>query len=751
MGFDEAVNPDIEIGGDYQPALDGLGPFGIVPIILPHKNKARFVMLTDESCRKDSYSYLPSHALADGSETPIAINPNMQHRQYLMTAHGYQPLKLDQYQQQTVAIPPLSDDCLPMSQQQRQLQLVSELMPPPQDPCLELANPLVDDDDDFNQYSPASPYQLVSHSENLPIYQVIETNDTSVIGGLLAFGGIGGVAAGIGLLANYQNNVTSHRKVIGKEMAYMVPELNPPKSYQEIANWLDIDTHISWQQLRGFKVIAGVYAIAHAGGDFSAEGIWNHTVSKERKRDNANSPESEIITVTLAFEKQHRFKLTTGVVPIISASKDLLHAATSKTLTFKFKNIGQHQPLQQLLEKLLNKQNTLDDNNRAIIEAMDLAKQYKEQGDEQAPLSFICQSNRQQTEDNEKLRFKIPLIASKQTLTKKRARIEQRSVNVGQQTVQNQVEISEKIKRKEFQYPIETALTARENRIYAQRLGIDNNNNIKWPIDYRNNLYEEITQVRDSSQVDMTSPFQTSHYRLMWKAADNYTTKDRFNHILNKIGSKTGLLPILFKDEDIEDFLGPVQQQDNPRESMYLLIEMHLSDQDWDQLCQNILSNNADCFFEELTLKLFDNYAKHPNKDYLNLNKDYSSFEKYCQKERLEIKAQAVEVIEKAQKMHKMLVEDKKESFFGLFSHKLTNQEKLNCKRKILDAIKVNPFVFLTALNHINPKCHIKISGTSSSLERILETSLARDIMNNKATIPESYQPPPYADLMPEI
>lgn len=734
MGFDDAVNPEVEIGNDITPHLSGLGPFGILPIILPHKNKARFVMLTGQTCKKDIYSYYPELAVAEQDAAASSKEQKLQSPKVLVSNSNCKSLQLDRAQQQRLLTSISSNSSTTAEHEQQMQQIIAALCP---------TNPITNEDDNSPQ-SPITSSKLLSHSENIPIYDVIETNDTSVVGGILAFLGIGPAAFGIGLLGNYKNSVRSTRKVIGKEMAYYIPELDPPKTYQEIANWLDLYTRISWQQLRGFKVIAGAYAIAHAGGDFSAEGIWTHTVTKEKKKLCPSHSESEVITVSLAFEKQYRLKLTAGVVPLISANKDLLHAAKSKTLTFRFQDIQNNQTLQKLLEKMLDKQNTLDESNRVIIEAMALAQEYKEKSSDngEAPLSFVCQINRDEKESKDKFRLRLPLIANKEVSLKKRNRTESHCVHLGDKTLQSQVDISEKIKRKEFQYPLDSALTAKEKRVYAERLGVDKNKKIKWPIDYRNNLYEELTQVRDSSQIDMSSPFQISHYRLIWKAADNYITKEKFNQILNKIGAKTGLLPILFRDKDIHDFLGPIQHKDNPRESMYLLMEIHLTDSEWDQLCQNILSNEPDSYFEELTLKLFDNYAKHPNKDYLNLNKDYDSFEEYYKKKRQVIRNEAITVVSKAKKAHEKLIKNKEESCFGFFCHELSSSEKLNLKRKVLDSIKVNPFVFLTALIHINPKCYIKLSGTSSSLERVLETSLARDIMNNMANIPTSYMLP---------
>lgn len=112
---------------------------------------------------------------------------------------------------------------------------------------------------------------------------------------MVAFAAVGPIALGGGLLGQCRWEVVSHRQVIGRQAAYNALELSPPKSVNDVLAWKDPLTNISWLQLRGLKVVGGIYAIAHAGGVVDLEGVWQHKVKKEIELNHLTGYKQEII------------------------------------------------------------------------------------------------------------------------------------------------------------------------------------------------------------------------------------------------------------------------------------------------------------------------------------------------------------------------------------------------------------------------------------------------------------------------
>ena len=203
----------------------------------------------------------------------------------------------------------------------------------------------------------------VDRSGNIPqsIYQVIESSHSTLLFGGIAFSAFGPFAAGVGAIGQVSKDFSSIRNTSGRDTAYLLPELYPPKTLDEVLAWPSQTTSISYHSLRGFKLVAGIYAVAHAGATFELEGIWTHRVSKE----------NDVINISIVLKKQYRLKGSIGLPPVVFNNLDLYHCAqsTELTFTFTFTDIETHLDVKSVLQDLLNTQNT-----SAILQAIKLAE-----------------------------------------------------------------------------------------------------------------------------------------------------------------------------------------------------------------------------------------------------------------------------------------------------------------------------------------------------------------------------------------
>lgn len=783
MGFGDEVG----VGKGPSIAFNFWGPFsaGVAPILIPHKNKARFIILTDESMRQDAHMAMPFQLLENAIEhyevhTPIFIRREIHELTTVVHSRHYDVVH------DTANPAPCTASIIPTRPS-------GAFYPPPVRPALHSSrarassmSPVALHSSPYSGFGPQltsaichpqhyghrgvehvvehayeygpvlsrtefhpagmvhqslarpvtymhSGYQVWSQSSPIKVFDVIETNNTMIMGGLMGFVAAGPLAFGVGLLGHGRWDITSHRKIASKESAYLAPELDAPKSLQDVQMWPDNYTSITWSQLRGIKIVAGLYMIAHAGTTTDVEGIWEHTVVREKKPNSPTSPESEIITVTLSLKKQTRLKATAGVVPFFAANKDLAHAAKSNKISFKFININSQPGLIDIANKLIE---GLD--NASIARAKEAADFFAQRGytPENAPISFIKEINRSDNECRDRLRARLPLIANVQKIKKRRDRYETHVVNVGGQEYTQTVLVTEIVRRKEKQYPIESIARDSRECIYPQRTGIDASGKMRWPLDYRNSHFEEITQVRDKKQGDVVAPYEVGSAKFIWNFLDNYISHEKFLKILEDIGNKTGLAPILFQSFNVPEFTGPLLRFDNKHETMQISLEIHLRESDKQHIFQNLLQTD----FVQSVMHLFDAYTRHPRGDYLHLTDKYSSQVEGFKVIRLEVQKQVREVVELAHKTHEKMLTGKKRHY--LMSKLLSESDRMRLVRDLLDELKVNPFVFLASLNRTTPNSVFEMRGTSVNLQRTLDVALARNIIENNASIPEIYMQP---------
>jgi hypothetical protein len=267
-----------------------------------------------------------------------------------------------------------------------------------------------------------------SHQNPQSIYQVIESNHSTLLLGGIAFSAFGPFAAGLGAIGQISKDVNSIRTISGLTSAYLLPELSPPKTLDDVLAWPSQSTSISYHSLRGFKLIAGIYAVAHAGTTFELEGIWSHRVCKE----------NNIISVSLSLKKQYRLKGSIGLPPILFNNADLYHSALSTELTFTFTDISADPEVNAVLQDLLNTQNS-----SAILQAKKLAEKYALKANEYAikgqmpPIAFNIEHIRAEKDKRNRFRLRLPLLANAQAIYKKRDREQQTTFHYQGATYQN--------------------------------------------------------------------------------------------------------------------------------------------------------------------------------------------------------------------------------------------------------------------------------------------------------------------------
>ena len=80
MGLDDDI--DVGRGPSLLFGLGGPITAGVAPILIPHKNKARFVILTNESSRQDAYLTTPYQVLEQAFHHYTVYEPVVLRRDY---------------------------------------------------------------------------------------------------------------------------------------------------------------------------------------------------------------------------------------------------------------------------------------------------------------------------------------------------------------------------------------------------------------------------------------------------------------------------------------------------------------------------------------------------------------------------------------------------------------------------------------------------------------------------------------------
>ena len=563
------------------------------------------------------------------------------------------------------------------------------------------------------------------------LYQVIESNNTTVLGGALGFISSGFFAFGAGCALQLSRDYTSVRVVSGRETAYHLPELTPPKSVDAVAAWSARYTNVAYSSIRSFKILAGVYAIAHAGSMFEIEGVWQHRVIKE----------NDTISLYLTLKKQKRLKLTAGVAPVLMNNIDLAHSASPTQMVFQFKNIDIDPKARKMLNALLT-----SSKKSVVQDAINLAEEY-ESLDIEPSVAFTTEKIREEKESRQRMRLRVPLLTSHQQIGKKRDRSEEVDHYFSGKHYKTKKEVSEVIKRYESQRPIDYLKWHDKSQIYPNRMRFNFKDGFNWPLDYKNKKIERITQIINIENGEVGKSYQTSGVRFLWTVTDNYITRENFLAIHKQIGQETGLLPLLFNETALPDFIGPPTRAYDHHESMMLSLQLSIRDFEKSKIYQNIIEKP----FVEYVLHLFDKYCQHTDGDYLHLSELYSKKEDFQRLYRNILEDKVRAVVSKANEINKSIANNHRSRCFGLFHKKLSAKDKMHLERKLWHKLQADPFILLAAINGTMPDCSYRIKGTSTNLERKVETALARDIMLNTAVVPMKYQPTLAITAPPEV
>lgn len=742
--------PDVGLNKGFPGVHILYGLIGATPFVNGHKDKARFIFLCKDSLRQDALMITPYQVLSQALEHYETVHPIVSERDHYLQATDTSAYITHYGPGAAMAsIPQTARFCSgyldhrpPVKEAHSQAYPYASVEHI--DRCV---GPLLHYRDTavvgLHRKMHARPvpvtytqHQVWCQSRQKPLYDVIETNHTLLLGGLLGFVGMG-LSAGAGLAAQCRWDITSHRKISGREEAYGALEMEPPQSVAEVLSWQSPYTDIRWSQLRGLKVLAGIYTGAHAGVQADLEGIWEHRVRKE------NQDSNNTITVGLSLKKRARLKVDAGIFPVFFANKDIAQAAKKNEIQFKFVNVdkypGARDPrVRDVLDRLIKGHH----DQGVIKDAIELSDEYAQRGWSalSAPISLDIKRIQTDHDSRDRIRARLSFIANAQRVKQKRERIETQTFrsDKGEEYTQN-VLISEVARVKSFQYPIESALRSRDDRIHPQRVGIDAEGKVKWPLDYRNSNFEEITQVKEKQKGDMAAPYEVACAKYVWSMRDNYITRDKALASLKQIGKETGLGPLLFQSFNIPEFRGCPGRPHDSRESMQFSLEIHLRDEDEKKIFSNILTPRGPSFVDS-TVSLFDSYISHPNGDYLGLASGYSSKEMYASSFKPLIIDQAKKVVNKFRKANEKLSgEHKKASLFGALFSGLTEKDKMHITRDLLDSLKANPFIFLAALNGTSPNSRLFVVGTSVNIDRMINVSLARNIMANRSRVPDAY------------
>lgn len=571
---------------------------------------------------------------------------------------------------------------------------------------------------------------ITRHVHHQNVYSIFENGSKSLLGGVLGFLAIGPIVAGLGLLFNFRWDVQSHRLVLGRKTAYDALELDPPKYVGQIFNWQDKFTDISWSQQRGVKVIAGLYSGVGAGGAQDILGVWRHRIVRVLQPNPVTGNNDEIITITLSRQGRKRLEAIAGVFPLAGAKKTLKDASTLQEIQFSFKNIRNNPEMIRLLDELVQ-----GHDKTSVLKAKQLADRYLHVAN--PPIIFASDRVVDDKRSRNFFRLRIPAIFRMQKSTISRFRKIEETVRVGNQDKKRFISIGEVLYRKEGQYPIESSARPEDRRIYPERVGINSNDHVEFPLDYRNSNYAEVTQVRTTAQGSAITPYQIVTARYQWLVDENYISRQDFINKLKKLGAETGLLPLLPGAGDIPLFTGPPLRAQDKHESMILNLEMLLSARDKNIVKQNIVSRS----FEQNVISLLAGYKNHPNNNYLYLNSE--------KLDEILLRDECRKIVSKVNEFNDVMSTGKKPWFFGLFKRSVTDADVRVMEAELLHMLKVSPFIFLSALNGANPKTIIRMAGTSlEDFSRDIDVTLARDIMQNRASAPV-FQPRPQIDGVP--
>lgn len=555
------------------------------------------------------------------------------------------------------------------------------------------------------------------HHEN--VYSIFENSSKSLLGGVLGFVAIGPVAAGLGILGNFRWDVQSHRLVLGRETAYDALELDPPKNKEQIFNWSDKFTDISWSQQRGVKVVAGLYSGAGAGAAQDIMGVWRHRVVRVLQPNPATGQDDEIISLTLSKQSRKRTEAIAGVFPFAGGKKSLKYKTEMEEVQFSFKNIRNNPEVAHILDDLLKGR----PDKSEVIRAKELSDKYARYAN--PPIIFANDRTVADKRSRNFSRLRIPVIARTQKSTISRSRNVGETIRSGGQERRRLINIGEVIYRKEQQYPIESSVRPEERRIYPERVGINSKRHMEFPLDYRNSNYAEVTQVRKIVEGSDLSPYQTISAKYQWIIDENYISRQDFINKLKKLGSDTGLMPLLTGTSNIPLFTGPINRTFDKHESMILNLEVLLNTRDKKNIKLNILNG----LFESNVISLLRNYKKHPRGNYLNLSEN--------KLDEILVRDNCRKVLAKARELQSMAETKTRRWFFGLFNKTATEADIRVMEAELLHMLKVSPFIFMHALNGTNPKALVRMAGTSlEDITRDIDISLARDIMSNSAAIP---------------
>lgn len=548
------------------------------------------------------------------------------------------------------------------------------------------------------------------------VYSIFETNTKMVLGGALGFLAIGPVALGVGAMANFKWDIRSHRKVLGREAAYDACELDPPSCLRDILQWQARFTDISWSQQRGIKLVAGLYSGGSVGVTQDIMGVWKHRVVRILEIDPRTGLDNEIISVTLSRQGRIRLDGVVGALPIAVKKKGLKNSAKLEEIQFSFKNIRNQPHLINILDQLI--QGT---DKSAVIKAKAIADHYV--GIADAPIVFDREKVVEENRARDFSRLRIPALFRIQSENYTKDMIERHNVLIGGVKRSREYISTVVVVRKMRQKPLESSFRPEDERIYRQRVGVDINGKVKFPLDYKNSLYYELTKVYTIRQGSEVSPYSSTSAKYEWMIDKNYTSRENFIKNISRIGCKTGLLLLLFSSEDIPYFTGPTHRNRDCHESVRFTMDILLSSYDKNKVIKNI----SDEGFENAVVTLRNSYIKRDN--YLNLSAaeiDTVLLRDNCRK-----------IIQKASDLQDLKKNHRKKWFFDLFSRPATPKDIRRYEAQILHMLKASPFIFLSAFCGANPRVSSSMEGTSIPEQtRNIEISLARDIMLNRAAQP---------------